>query len=165
MCKGYQRETIFVNRTPGNLTAVLRRNSPPVPRSFDEDLQALKSQIQKPPGQRTQFRMQSLELLKKLYLPQSSLTNIKGSSVYSWLPTVCELAGESNALDHSLLTFCVVQVAITGTGSASVDEALRVYNEALQKLLVEIDDFGTGRSDEILAAISVLSTSEVCLLS
>jgi len=104
-----------------------------------------------------------LELLKKLYLPQPSLANIRESSLYSWLPTVCELEGESHALDYSLLTFCVVQVAVTKTGSASVDEALQVYNDALQKLLVEIEDFAAGRSDEILAAISVLSTSEVLL--
>jgi hypothetical protein len=57
----------------------------------------------------------------------------------------------------------VVQVAVTKTGSACVDEALQVYNDALQKLLVEIEDIGAGQSDEILGAISVLSTSEVLL--
>jgi hypothetical protein len=152
-----------VNRTPGNRLTVLNRNNLNlhVPRTFDEDLQALKSQIQNPVGPRTQFRLQALEFLKKLYLPQPSLANIRESSLYSWLPTICELEGESHALDHSLLTFCVVQVAVTKTGSASVDEALQVYNDALQKLLVEIEDFGAGRSDEIIAAISVLSTSEV----
>jgi hypothetical protein len=151
-----------VNRTPGNLSTVLRRNTLDlhVPRSFDEDLQALKLQVQKP-GPRTEFRLQALELLKKLYLPQASIANIRESSLYSWLPTVCELEGESHALDHSLLTFCVVQVAVTKVGSACVDEALQVYNGALQKLLVEIEDFGAGQSDKILAAISVLSTSEV----
>jgi hypothetical protein len=164
-CRGYQRDTIFVNRTPGNLPTVLSRNSPNthVPRSFDEDLQALKSQIRKPEGPPTQFRLQALELLKKLYLPQPSLASIKESSLYSWLPTVCELKGESHALDHSLLTFCVVQVAVTKTGSACIDEALQVYSDALQKLLVEIEDFGAGQSNEILAAISVLSTSEAFL--
>jgi hypothetical protein len=164
-CKGYERDTIFVNRTPGNLSTVLSRNSPNIhiPRSFDGDLQALKSQIRELEGSRTQFRLQALELLKKLYLPQPSLASIRESSLYSWLPTVCELEGESHALDHSLLTFCVVQVAVTKMGSACVDEALQVYNEALQKLLVEIEDFGAGQSNEILAAISVLSTSEVFL--
>jgi hypothetical protein len=154
-----------VNRTPGNLSTVLNRNSLNlhVPRSFDEDLQALKSQVQKPVGPRTQFRLQALELLKKLYLPQPSLANIRESSLYSWLPTVCELERESHALDHSLLTFCVVQVAVTKTGSACIDEALQVYNDALQSLLVEIENFGAGQSDEILAAISVLSTAEVLL--
>ncbi|RFU35768.1 hypothetical protein B7463_g545, partial [Scytalidium lignicola] len=162
-CKGYQRDTIFVNRTPRNLSTTLKRNnlSLHVPRSFDEHLQLLKSQLQKPAGQQTQFRLQALELLKKLYLPQPSLANIRESSLYSWLPTVCEIEGESHALDYSLLAFCVIQVAVTKTGSVSVDEALQVYNHALQTLLVEIDDFGAGRSDEILAAISVLSTSEL----
>ncbi|KAE9371765.1 hypothetical protein N431DRAFT_545916 [Stipitochalara longipes BDJ] len=164
-CKGYKRDAIFVNRTPKNLSAVLKRDSlsPHVPRSVDEDLQVLKSQIQKPVGQRTHFRLQALECLKKLYLPQPSLANIRESSLYSWLPTVCELEGESHALDHSLLTFCVVQAAVTKTGSACIDEALQVYNVALQKLLVEIEDFGAERCDEILAAISVLSTSELFL--
>jgi hypothetical protein len=112
-------------------------------------------------GRRTQFRLQALEFLKKLYLPQPSLANKRESSLYSWLPRVCELEGESHALDHSLLTFCVVQAAVTKTGSASVEEALQVYNDTLQRLLVEIEDFGTRRFNEILAAISVLSTSEV----
>jgi hypothetical protein len=166
-CKGYQRDTIFVNRTPGNLSTVLSRNRPSthVFRGFDEDLQALKLQIRKLEGPRTQFRLQALELLKKLYLPQPSLASIRESSLYSWLPTVCELEGESHALDHSLLTFCVVQIAVTKTGSVCIDEALQVYNDALQKLLVEIEDFGAGQSNEILAAISVLSTSEVSLSS
>jgi hypothetical protein len=152
-----------LNRTAGNLTTALKRTSlkSPPPRSIDEDLQALKAQVLQPVGQRTQFRLQALEILKKLYLPQPSISNIRESSLYSWLPTVCELEGESNALDHSLLTFCVVQAAVTQTGGACVNEALQVYNTALQKLLVEIEDFGAERSDEILAAISVLSTSEV----
>jgi hypothetical protein len=59
----------------------------------------------------------------------------------------------------------VVQIAVTKTGSVCIDEALQVYNDALQKLLVEIEDFGAGQSNEILAAISVLSTSEVSLSS
>jgi hypothetical protein len=155
-----------VNRTPGNVSTVLNRGNIqlPAPRSFDEDLEALKSQVQKLLGPRTQFRRQALELLKKLYLPQPSPANIGEWSLYSWLPSVCELRGESQALDHALLAFCVAQVAVTNTGSASVDEALEVYNDALQKLRGEIEDFGAGRSDEILATISVLSTSEVLLL-
>jgi hypothetical protein len=154
-----------VNRTPENLSTVLHRNNVQVhvSRSFDEDLQALKSQVQKPVGPRTQFRRQALELLTKLYLPQPSPANIRESSLYSWLPSACELHGESQALDHALLAFCVVQVAVTNTGSASVDEALEVYNDALKKLRGEIEDFGAGRSDEILATISVLTTSEVLL--
>ena len=132
-----------------------------VPRSFDKDLQVLKSQVQNPIGPRTQFRLQALELLKKLYLPQPSQADIRESSLFSWLLIICELEQESHALDHSLLTFCVIQVSITKTGSVCVDEALQVYNEALQELQVEIEDDGARQSDEILAAISVLSTCEV----
>lgn len=66
-------------------------------------------------------------------------------------------------LDQSLFAFCVTQVAITKAGNASIDEALHAYNDALQKLLLDIEDDSAGESDEILAAISVLSTCEVCL--
>jgi hypothetical protein len=170
-CKGYQRDAKFVNRIPGNHSttglSVLKQDSLNlhVPRSFDGDLQVLKSHVQKPIGPRTRFRLQALELLKKLYLPQPSQADVRESAVFSWLPILCELEGESRALDHSLFTFCVVQVAVTKTGSASVDDALQVYNDALQTLLVEIEDDGAGQSDEILAAISVLSTCEVLLSS
>ncbi len=154
-----------MNRTPGNISTVLNRDyiQLHVSRSFDEDLEALKSQVQRQIGSRTQFRRQALELLTKLYLPQPSPANIGEWSLYSWLPSICGHQGDSQALDHTLLAFCVVQVAVTNTGSASVDEALEVYSDALQKLRGEIEDFGARRSDEILATISVLSTSEVLL--
>lgn len=134
-------------------------------RSFDEDLQDLTSQVQKPTGPPRQFRLRAFELLKELYLPRLSQANIRKSSTFSWLPNICELEGESHALDHSLLAFCVIQVAITKTGRAGVDEASQVYNDALRKLQVELDDDGAGQSDEILAAISILSTCEVLLSS
>ena len=160
-----------MNRTPENPSttalSVLKQNSPNrhVPQTFDGDLQALKSQVQVPIGPRTQFRLQALALLEKLYLPHPTQVDIRKSSICSWLPIVCELEGESHALDYSLLAFCVIQVAVTRTGSVSVDEALQVYDDALRKLLLEIEDEGAGQSDEILAAISVLSTCEVLLSS
>jgi len=133
-------------------------------RSFDEDLQSLTWQVQKQIGPRTQFRLHALELIKKLYLPhQSQVADMTKSSLFSWIPIICELTGESDALDHSLLTFCVVQVAITKAGSACVNDALQFYSSALQRLLVEIEHDGAEQSDEILAAISMLSTYEVHL--
>ena len=142
---------------------MLKQNSPShhVPRDFDRDLQELKLQVQRPIGRWTEFRLQAFDLLEQLYLPQPMQADIRKSSLFSWLPIVCELEGESRALDYSLLAFCVLQVVVTKTGSANVDEALQVYDEALQKLLVEIGNVGAGQSDEILAAISVLSTCEV----
>ena len=166
-----RRLELFARATNENFSttglSVLEQSGPslPVPRSLDEDLQVLKSQVQKPIGPRTQVRHQALELLKKLYLPQPSQADIRESALWSWLPIVCELEGESHALDHSLLTLCVIQVAITKMGSAGVEEALQVYNNALQNLLTEIEHDGAGQSDEILAAISVLSTCEVFLSS
>ncbi|RDW75501.1 hypothetical protein BP6252_06643 [Coleophoma cylindrospora] len=162
-CQGYQRHTRFVNRTPGNLLTPVpdQSRNPPGARGFDGDLPVLASYVRKPIGPPTPFRLHALEILKKLYLPQPSQADIRESSAFSWLPTVCALEGESRALDHSLLAFCVVQVAITKSGSASVDEALQVYTDALQKLLEEIQDDRAGQSDELLATISVLSTCEL----
>jgi hypothetical protein len=134
-------------------------------KNFDEDLRVLTWQVQKQTGPRLQFRLLALELIKKLYLPQLSEADITKSSVYSWIPVVCQLTGESDALDNSLLTFCVVQVALTKTGSVCVDDALQFYNDTIQKLLVEVEHDDAGQSDELLAAISVLSTYEVLLSS
>ena len=168
-CQGYQRDAIFVNRTPENLSitalSVLKQNNIDlhVSRDFDQTLHLLNSQVQSPIGPRTQFRLQALGLLKKLYLPQPSQADIRETSLFSWLQIICELEGISHALDYSLLTFCVIQVAITKSGSVGIDEALQVYNDALQILQVEIQDISAGQSDEILAAISVLSSGEVIL--
>jgi hypothetical protein len=159
-----------VNRIPGNVSitalSVIERKTLErrVPDDFDRELQALNSHLQQPTSSRTRFRLQALELLRKLYLPQPCQDVLRNSSLSAWLPIVCELEGESQALDHSLFTFCVIQVAITKTGSACVDDAMQVYHDALQKLLVELESDGAGQSDEILAAISVLSTCEVILL-
>ncbi|EXJ87785.1 hypothetical protein A1O1_04712 [Capronia coronata CBS 617.96] len=168
-CKGYHRDTVFVNRTPGNPSttalSVLKRSVDyyncleDQPKGFAAHLEGLKTHLLV--GPRTRYRLQALELLKRLYLPQPTPANIKKSSLFSWLPIVCELQGESQALDYCLLTFCVIQVAVSNPGSPCVDESLQVYNDALQKLRVEIEDAGSGQSDEILAAISVLSTCEL----
>jgi hypothetical protein len=153
-----------VNRSPRNPSGT----PPPLPRlniqvrgSLDAYLQLLQARIQKTAGPRKPCRLQAWEILKALYLPQPSQGNIRESSIFSWLPIVCELEGSRRALDYSLLAFCVIQVAVTKTGSTCVDEALQVYNDALQQLQVEIKDDGAGQSDEILATISVLSTCEV----
>ena len=155
-----------MNRSPRNPSGT----PPPLPGlnlqvrgSVDAHLQLLQAEIQKPTGPRKAFRLQAWEILKRLYLPQPSQGDIRESSIFSWLPIVCELEGSSRALDYSLLAFCVIQIAVTKTGSARVDEALQVYNDALQQLQVEITDDGAGQSDEILATISVLSTCEVLL--
>lgn len=119
--------------------------------------------MEKLTGPRIQFRLDALEVIKKLYLPQPNAADITGTSLFSWFPAICWLTGESDALDHSLLTFCVIQVAVTRTGSASIDDASGLYSTAIQKLLAEIKRDNAGQSDEILAAISVLSTYEVAI--
>lgn len=112
-----------------------------------------------------QLRIQCLSLLKKLYLPQLNAANIEQSPIFTWLPIVCYLQGISHALDHSLYAFCVIQVAITKSATISVDDALQIYYDSLRTLQVELDDKKAAQKDEILAAISVLSTCEVLLYS
>ncbi|KAH9207660.1 hypothetical protein DL95DRAFT_395869 [Leptodontidium sp. 2 PMI_412] len=161
-CQGYQRETVFINSGFGNERLVPKHKNPsPTPPSFDDCLQELRSQLLEPTSSRSQLRNQSLTLLKKLYLPQPNPNNSELLPVSTWLPIVCCLQGTSYALDHSLYAFCVIQVAITKNGSISVDEAMRTYYDSLQVLKVELDDSNAAQKDEILAAISVLSTCEL----
>ena len=138
-------------------------DSPRPPPSFDDCLRDLASQLQTPTGTRpqSQLRSQSLELLKKLYLPQLSPADLAKSPAFCWLPIVCHLQGASHALDHALYTFCAIQVAITKSGSICVDEAMQIYYSSLQTLQVELGDDNAAQKDEILGAISVLSTCEV----
>ena len=161
-----------MNRTPGRPSAIALlvqgengRICDAPQMSFDGDLQDLDWQVHSQTGPRIQLRLRAFELIKKLYLPQPSQADITSSTLFSWISAICELKGESNALDHALLTFCVIQVAITKTGSACADDALQSYNNSLLKLQVEIEQDGAGQRDEILAAISVLSTYEVLLSS
>jgi hypothetical protein len=47
-------------------------------------------------------------------------------------------------------------------GSTSLEEALHFYNLSLQRLWKDIEDSQAREHDETIAAIVVLSTSEVC---
>jgi hypothetical protein len=149
---------------------VERRNKPTYnvsQTSLDEELQFLKWQLQKQTSPRKSFRLQALQLIKKVYLPQLTQAELRESSLFSWIPIICELPGESDALDYSLLTFCVVlvEVALNRMGTICVDDYLQSYNDTIQKLLVELEHDDAGQRDELLAVISVLSTYEVLLVA
>jgi hypothetical protein len=127
-------------------------------------LQQLKSEVSCRSCPLTEFRSHTWTLLKELYLPRTrTLDGLNGvsSPAYSWLQAVCEMRGRSDALDHSLLAFCAIQVHTVKTGRASTDEGLQLYNHALQELLKDLEDGIVRNNDETLAAIVVLSTCEV----
>jgi hypothetical protein len=67
----------------------------------------------------------------------------------------------SEPLDHSLIAFCAIQIHLSGKPGISHDETVRLYNQALSKIITILDSPSVGNSDESLAAIVVLSTCEV----
>ncbi|RKL04930.1 hypothetical protein BFJ70_g17153 [Fusarium oxysporum] len=70
----------------------------------------------------------------------------------------------NDALDNSLLAFCAIQIRLSGKASFSYHETVRLYNHALSKTITILDSPRVANSDEILAAIVILSTCEVFLL-
>jgi hypothetical protein len=166
-CGGYERAVVFVNRTPTNLFSEVKRESiQDVSSTVDQHklgLQLFALQILTPSFPRLEFRQFALDLLRKTYLPRSHQPNgapTLSRSAYSWLQSSCELEGRSEALDYSLLTFCVIQFHITER-SSSREKALQLYTISLRKLCADIDDLLARERDETIAAIVVLSTCEV----
>lgn len=86
-----------------------------------------------------------------------------GRAAYSWLHAVCQLSDQSQALDCSLVAFNVILVYITRIGTASLEQALHLYTEAIERLRRDLENPATRFLDETLAAIAVLSTCEVCV--
>ncbi|PCD25869.1 hypothetical protein AU210_012303 [Fusarium oxysporum f. sp. radicis-cucumerinum] len=70
----------------------------------------------------------------------------------------------NDALDNSLLAFCAIQIRLSGKASFSYHETVRLYNHALSKTITILDSPRVANSDEVLAAIVILSTCEVFLL-
>lgn len=69
----------------------------------------------------------------------------------------------NDALDNSLLAFCAIQIRLSGKASFSYHETVRLYNHALSKTITILDSPRVANSDEVLAAIVILSTCEVSL--
>lgn len=177
VCAGYNRDFIFVNQTPTKLcttaTSVLsdmkreenyRKLHPNL--QYDQELHLLLSNVGQSSMSTLEYRSVALALLKKLYLPQPrhlSRSPELGRSPYSWLHGVCQMQGHSQALDYSLLAFSAIQVYTTRIGTASLDQALRLYTEGIERLRTDLEDPSTRFLDETVAAIVVLSTCEVSL--
>lgn len=133
---------------------------------YDQDLRYLLSEISNSLYAPLRYRRYAEELLKKLYLPQPHQLARRpelGRATYSWLHAVCQLSGQSQALDYSLLAFSVIQVYITRIGTASLEQALHLYTEGIERLRRDLENPTTRFLDETIAAIVVLSTCEVCI--
>jgi hypothetical protein len=124
-------------------------------------LPQLKSKLLDPSYPSCQFRRHAWDLLKELYLPRAHSPFFNRTTPYSWLQAACGLRGRSDALDHSLLAFCAIQISLAAIPSKTVDQDLELYNNGLQELIKELEDDRLRNNDETLAAIVVLSTCEV----
>ncbi|XXH00727.1 tRNA dimethylallyltransferase, mitochondrial [Hypoxylon texense] len=174
-CAGYDRDLIFVNRTPSsssvNATSVLAERralrqlkdaaSPGNPAS-EADLQYLFSESR---HNCSAFRKYAVRLLEATYLPKQPVSTSEGS--FSWAYRLADLLKPSKALDTSIFAFCLSQLHVTGAGSASLYQCLDQYNTALRYLYADLDDPKKLSQEETLAAIIVLSTCElyVCPVS
>ena len=173
-CTGYDRSLIFVNRTlssPSSTAASVlsalkaQRESKSISASpeTEADLHYLFLEASR---NCHGFRIYAVELLKDTYLPKQSLISnfdaeaSQGS--FSWVYRLADLTEPSQALDDSLFAFCLAQLHITNTGNASLDQCLDWYNTALQHLRSDLVHPEKQLREETLAAISVLSTFEVC---
>ena len=129
-----------------------------------QDFHQLRSQLSQPIYSILHFRSQIHHILKSIYLPQPPVNGKEDDSdpsPSSWLKAVCQMTGPSKALDHSLLAFGAIQVWLSGESGISRDETVQLYNDALGKVIRDLDTRQTRNSDQILAAIVVLSTCEV----
>ncbi|UNI25005.1 hypothetical protein JDV02_010715 [Purpureocillium takamizusanense] len=169
-CRGYERPTIWVNRTPAQpdttALAAIARVRPPrgscASSRWLHSLCQMRLQLSGAAYDITQVRAQALILLQDIYLPQPHVMEDSGDPTpFSWPKAVCGMTGPSDALDHALLALCAIQVRLSGETSISYDETVRLYNHALGKV---IHDLGSN-NDETLAAIVVLSTCELFVFS
>lgn len=108
-------------------------------------------------------RPRAVQLLKQIYLPRSLADDSVNyiPTCCSWLEEAAGLTGTSQALDVALHSLYVSQLYATGNNMTPLETCLDVYNTALQKLRVDLEDSKAKLRDETLAAIVVISTNEV----
>ncbi|KAK0112808.1 hypothetical protein ONS95_014537 [Cadophora gregata] len=168
-CTGYDRDLIFVNRTPSDpsstATSVLSQIKAQQ-RLKDAKKEAdLHHLFTESSHKSRDFRHYAVELLEAIYLPKkpvSSSYNTKTSGGgFSWVYCLKDLVAPSKSLNTALFAFCLVQLHITGAGNASLYECLDQYNTALQHLYADLADPERQFLEETLAAILVLSTCEL----
>ncbi|KAH3944514.1 hypothetical protein HBH98_153140 [Parastagonospora nodorum] len=178
-CPGYDRASIFVNRTLSEFTTTARvaiaeatslqvqismKHSSRLLQTF-EQLQANITVPQAPfPGT---FRLGAWDILRELYLPRTRSTDeceVTATSCYSWVHAVCHMVPKSNVLNQALLAFCAIQVYLAEPWSISEERAQSLYGEAVKKLIESLEESDVERRDDTLAAIVVLSTCELFIL-
>jgi hypothetical protein len=173
ICTGYTKDLVFVNRTPASLTvnaatvlsdirnhALHTQEIQGLDPEFDLHKNFL--ELLSPSCHFLELRPRAVDLVKKLYLPlQEDNDSNSIQSIYDWLLSIAELKGSSKALDISLLSFCMTLLYVTGSSSASLEKSLDLYNTALQKLRADIEDPTAKFRRETLAAILLISTTEV----
>jgi len=126
----------------------------------EEDLHPCVLELFSPTYPPLELRPRAVQLLKKLYLPREHAEGYSSiQTCWGWLLAISDLMAPSQALDMSLQSLCVALLYVTG--SMSLEESLDLYNSAIQKLRADIDDPAVKLREETLAAIVVLSTSEV----
>jgi hypothetical protein len=109
-----------------------------------------------------ELRPRAIELIKKLYLPLREANDSDSvQTIYDWLLSIQQLKGSSQALDISLLSFCMTLLHVNGGSSACLEKSLDLYNTALQKLRADVEDPEAKFRRETLAAILLVSTTEV----
>jgi hypothetical protein len=173
-CTGYDKDLVFVNRTPKKLTATaatvlsdirkrkLQNQRLSGPLNVESNLGQSIVELFSPTCHYLELRRHAVQLLQKLYLP----SDYEGDSDYSqtcwgWVLSISELTGVSQALDMAVQSLCVVQSYVHGIHGSTIEQSLHLYNSALQKLREDVDSHASKPSKETLAAIVVLSTTEV----
>ncbi|KAL6918785.1 hypothetical protein FSHL1_002780 [Fusarium sambucinum] len=180
-CRGYERSTLWVHRTQARpnvyaLSAVrdakLKERQSENANSVDwkNVLEHMRDQLYSsdPSYEVATFRLQALSIADKFYHPLPKVAEScedATSTPSSWFKAVCKMTNPSEALDHSLLAFCAIQIRISRNSGISYDETVQLYNQALSKIISILDSPVDGGSDESLAAIIVLSTCELFLFS
>lgn len=162
-CTGYERDRIFVNRTPSEpsttATSVLSERRARQ-RSKEADLRNL---YQKSSLNCCEFRKNAVELLRATYLPKQKAPSASSPSEgsFAWAYRLADLVEPSEALDTALFAFCLAQLHVTGTDTITPCECLDQYDIALKHLRSDLDDPTRRFREETLAAILLLSTFEV----
>ncbi|KAI0012625.1 hypothetical protein F4779DRAFT_567382 [Xylariaceae sp. FL0662B] len=174
-CTGYDRDLVFVNRTPSSpsttATSVLSdrraqrqlRDILANPRT-EADLHRLFSESS---DNSREFRKYAVELLEAIYLPKQPVTGSlrpdTNEGSFSWVYRLTDLIEPSKSLDTAIFAFCLAQLHVTGASNASLYQCLDQYNTALKHLYSDLDDLERRFREETLAAILVLSTCELFL--
>ncbi|KAI8944140.1 hypothetical protein F4801DRAFT_572747 [Xylaria longipes] len=172
-CTGYDRGgRVFVNRSLSSpsanalsvLSGVRTSDQPqeaPKEASTSSTSEAeLYRLFSNAPTNTPEFRKHSVELLEATYLPKHVNAETRHGS-FSWVYGLTDLIKPSRSLDTSLFAFCLAQLHVTGTGTASLYQCLDQYNTALHYLCLDLDDQESRVQEETLAAIIIVSTCEL----